>query len=100
MLVLTRKVDESVVIAENIVITILSIEGDKVKLGIEAPREVPILRKELQDAIREQEQLASELSKSPSPETIEALRRLIMELDVPEEKSAPSSHSTSSEAEV
>lgn len=81
MLVLTRKTDESVVIGENIVITILSIEGDKVKLGIEAPREIPILRKELHDAIREQEQLASELAKSPSPQTIEALRRLLVELD-------------------
>ncbi|MCX8023709.1 MAG: carbon storage regulator CsrA [Thermanaerothrix sp.] len=85
MLVLTRKVDESVVIAENIVITILSIEGDKVKLGIEAPREIPILRKELFDAIREQEQLASELAKSPSPQTIEALRRLLVELDALED---------------
>ena len=99
MLVLTRKVDESVVIADSIVITILSIEGDKVKLGIEAPREVPILRKELQDALHEQEQLASELSKSPSSATIEALRRLIMELDAPEEEPAPSSRTAPLEGE-
>jgi len=81
MLVLTRKIDESIIVGENIVITILGIEGDKVKLGVEAPREIPILRKELLDAIREQEQVANQLARQPSAETIEALRRLILELD-------------------
>ena len=51
MLVLSRKVDEQIVINENIVITVIEIRGDKVRLGIDAPKEIPIHRKEVQDAI-------------------------------------------------
>ncbi len=58
MLVLTRRTDESLVIGENIIITILAIEGEKVKIGISAPREVTILRKELWQAMQEQNQTA------------------------------------------
>ena len=47
MLVLSRKTDESIVIDERITITILEVRGDKIRIGIEAPKEVPILREEL-----------------------------------------------------
>ena len=47
MLILSRKPNESLVIQENIVVTILDVEGDKVKLGIQAPRDITILRHEL-----------------------------------------------------
>ena len=51
MLVLSRKRNESIVIDGSIVITVVEIRGDKVRLGIEAPREVPIHRKEIFAAI-------------------------------------------------
>ena len=47
MLVLSRKVDEKVVIGPDIVVTVLEIRGNRVRLGIEAPREVPVHRAEL-----------------------------------------------------
>ena len=53
MLVLSRKKNESVVINDNITIVIVEIRGDKVRLGIEAPKDVPVHRKEIYDAIQE-----------------------------------------------
>jgi carbon storage regulator len=55
MLVLSRKRDESIVINDNIVVTIVEVRGDKVRLGIEAPREVAVHRREIYDAIKESE---------------------------------------------
>lgn len=49
MLVLGRKTDESLIVGNDIVITILSIEGDRVKVGINAPKHVTILRSEVRD---------------------------------------------------
>lgn len=51
MLVLSRKLNEAIVIAGHINITIVEVRGDKVRLGIEAPKDVPVHRKEVQDAI-------------------------------------------------
>ncbi len=52
MLVLTRRIDEKIVVNDNIIITVLAIEGEKVKIGITAPREVTVLRHELWQAIQ------------------------------------------------
>jgi len=52
MLVLSRKRNESIVIDDNIVITLVEVRGDKIRLGIEAPREVPIHRSEVHAAIQ------------------------------------------------
>ena len=51
MLVLSRKKSESVVINDDIVVTVVEVRGDKVRLGIQAPREIPVHRKEVLDAI-------------------------------------------------
>lgn len=58
MLVLSRKKGEKIVIGDNIVITIVDIRGDKVRLGIEAPREVDVHRREVYEAIHAREQPA------------------------------------------
>lgn len=55
MLVLSRKRDESIVIAGNITVTVVDIRGDKVRLGITAPAEVPVHRREVYDAIKRDE---------------------------------------------
>jgi carbon storage regulator len=62
MLVLSRKRNESIVIDENIVVTVVDIRGDKVRLGIEAPKEVPIHRSEVYEALRKLHE--SEVSES------------------------------------
>ena len=63
MLVLSRKKGESVIIRENIVVTVVDIRGDKVRLGIEAPKDVLVHRREVYDAIKR-----SEVSQTKSPE--------------------------------
>lgn len=52
MLVLSRRRNESIVINDNIVITVADIRGDKVRLGIEAPQEIPVHRREVYEKIR------------------------------------------------
>ena len=56
MLVLSRKKNESIVINDDITIVVVEIRGDKVRLGVEAPKEVPVHRREVYDAIKRSEQ--------------------------------------------
>jgi carbon storage regulator len=53
VLVLTRRANESIVIGEEIVVTILEVRGDQVRVGIEAPRSVSVHRQEVFDALQE-----------------------------------------------
>ncbi len=52
MLVLSRHRDESIMIGDNIVITVVDVRGDKVRLGIDAPTDIPVHRQEVYDAIQ------------------------------------------------
>ncbi|MDR0335713.1 MAG: carbon storage regulator CsrA [Planctomycetaceae bacterium] len=65
MLVLSRKTDESVVINDNITIVVVEIRGNKVRLGIEAPKDISIHRKEIYDAIHETPQSTHKNVKIP-----------------------------------
>jgi carbon storage regulator len=58
MLVLSRKKNESIVINNDITIVVVDIRGDKVRLGVEAPKEIPVHRREVYDAIQNNEQSA------------------------------------------
>lgn len=59
MLVLSRKKNESIVINDDITIVVVEIRGDKVRLGVEAPKEVPVHRNEVYEAIRRNQQAAA-----------------------------------------
>lgn len=71
MLALSRKVNESIIVNNDIEIVILEVKGDQVKLGINAPKSVPIYRKELYVQIEEANKEAS--STSVSAETLKEL---------------------------
>lgn len=62
MLVLTRKRDESIIIGDHIVITVVDIHEGKVRLGIEAPKEVSVHREEVYDAIQRENALRTNTS--------------------------------------
>ena len=54
MLVLSRKLNESIIIDDQIKITVVEIRGDKIRLGIEAPKDVSVHRREVYEAIQKQ----------------------------------------------
>ncbi len=59
MLILSRKLNEKVVIGDGVVVSIIEIRGDQVKLGIDAPKTVKVFRQEVYDAIQEENRLAA-----------------------------------------
>ena len=61
MLVLSRHRDESIIIGDDITITVVEIRGDKVRLGIVAPKEVPVHRQEVYEAIQRENRKASQV---------------------------------------
>lgn len=77
MLVLSRRTNETIQIGDDIFITVLGVEGDKVKIGIAAPREVTILRGEIVEALKSQEKLKALLVERPEPDSFKNLRELL-----------------------
>ena len=61
MLVLSRQRDESIIIGDNIIVTIVDVRGEKVRLGIDAPTEIPVHRREVHEAIQRENLRASQL---------------------------------------
>ncbi len=62
MLALSRKKNEAIVVNNNVEITVLEVKGDQVKLGISAPKEVPVYRKEVYVQIQEANEAAMNLT--------------------------------------
>ena len=71
MLALSRRINESIMIGNDVEITVLEVKGDQVKIGISAPKSVPIYRKEIYVQIKESNQEAAE-----SSATDEVLKKL------------------------
>ena len=71
MLALSRKKNEAIIINNNIEITVLDIRGDQIKLGISAPKEVPIYRKEVYVQIQNENKQATDVA------GIDALKKLL-----------------------
>lgn len=74
MLVLARKIDESIIIGENIVVKVVSIENGVVKLGIDAPQDIAIMRSELIEEVKKSNLLASHKAELSE---LEALNKLL-----------------------
>jgi carbon storage regulator len=75
MLVLTRKLNESIMIGDDVEICLLEIKGDRIRLGIKAPRSVPVHRKEVYEEIKR----ANEEAARSSVENVRAIDELIGE---------------------
>lgn len=61
MLVLSRHRDESIMIGDDVVVTIVDIRGDKVRLGIDAPQDIPVHRQEVYEAIKRENRKANHI---------------------------------------
>ena len=73
MLILTRRVGESIVVGDDIVLTVFEVRGDAVRIGIDAPRSVRVNRKEVYEEI----QRSNEQAVSTSDDALDALRNAI-----------------------
>mgnify|MGYP001018590113 CR=1 FL=1 len=68
MLVLTRKVNQSIIIGDDVEVVVLEVRGEQVRLGIKAPKTVTVHRKEIYDQIQEENRQASQVRSEDVPE--------------------------------
>jgi len=73
MLVLSRQRDETIMIGDDIEVTVVDIRGDKVRLGINAPKEISVHRKEVYDAIRRENRAAAQVK----PEDLSGIGKVV-----------------------
>ncbi|MDO4586178.1 MAG: carbon storage regulator CsrA [Planctomycetia bacterium] len=71
MLVLSRYKDQSIYIGDDIVITVVDVRGDRIRLGIEAPSDVPVHRQEIYEAIKKEEELVQCVAKDTADNSVE-----------------------------
>ena len=72
MLILPRRKNESIAIGDDVVVTVIDVRGDKVRLGINAPKEISVHRKEVYDAIRRENRAAAQVK----PEDLSGLGKI------------------------
>ena len=73
MLVLTRKTNESIIIGDNIAITVVGVEGDHVKLGITAPKDIAVHRREVYEQIKKANEEAAQSSSTDISSVVKLL---------------------------
>lgn len=84
MLALTRRVGQSIIIGENIEITIVEVKGDQVRIGINAPKSVKILRKEIFDEIQFENKKAADVAGKMVGDQVKELELLMKKYSPPE----------------
>lgn len=103
MLVLSRQRDESIMIGDNVVVTVVDIRGDKVRLGIQAPSEIPVHRREVYEAIKRENRRAGEIEPADlqplmqSANSVESLGRGSKRATLPRSSRAPRGHNDGEE---
>ena len=72
MLVLTRKTNQSIMIGDDIEVSVLSVMGDKIRIGIRAPREIPVFRQEVYEEIQQERRDAEATADGQAGEDVDA----------------------------